>query len=113
MPVVEVGSPLAVGRDGQSELAPGVHGYAIDAGERGVYVPLAMADRPGTGDVGRFLDRLPKEKVFKFPNVINSKLKDMLFRRGFVLEYEYSKEFGEFVAVWTRPAATSGRGGKR
>ena len=63
-------------------LAAGVRGYKLwSRGE--LYVPLIIADRPGNGDVGRFLDALPKDRVVKVPTVTSARLAGMLARRGF------------------------------
>ena len=66
----------------EPRLAPGVRGYQVwSHGE--LYVPLIIADHPGCGDVGRFLDALPKDRVVKVPTVTSGRLAGMLARRGF------------------------------
>ncbi len=88
------------------QLASGVKGYAIEK-EDALYIPVIMADSPGSGDVGRFLDSLPRHKAIKFPTVISLTLAGMLKRRGYFLVSEEDPEFGP-VAVFTLPAlATS------
>lgn len=39
------------------QLAPGVRGYAVEANGK-VYIPLIEAEKPGSGDVAKFLDSL-------------------------------------------------------
>lgn len=66
----------------EPRLAPGVRGYVVwSHGE--LYVPLVIADAPGSGDVGRYLDSLPRDRVVKFPTVLSAALAGMLERRGF------------------------------
>jgi hypothetical protein len=92
-----IGDELILGEE--PELAPGVRGYSVDVdGE--LYIPLVIAEKPGNGDVGRFLNSLPVDKIVKFPNVLNRRLAGMLHRRGFVTHVEDS-ELG-LVKVWVR-----------
>jgi len=66
----------------EPRLAPGVRGYTVwSHGE--LYVPLVIAEREGSGDVGRYLDTLPLDRVVKFPSVLSERLAGMLLRRGF------------------------------
>jgi len=66
----------------EPRLAPGVRGYTVwSHGE--LYVPLVIADHEGRGDVARYLDTLPTDRVVKFPTVVSVRLIDMLLRRGF------------------------------
>lgn len=74
-------------------LAPGVRGYTVEQNGE-LYVPLIIADRPGSGDVGRYLDSLPRDRTVKFPNVLSERLEQMLLRRGFHHGVEYSEEWG-------------------
>ena len=64
-------------------IGPGVRGLAIDRGNKGTWIGLVIADKPGNGDVSRWLDSLEQDKMFVFPNVINPKLRSMLERREF------------------------------
>ena len=81
------------------ELAPGVMGYATCGPGGEVYVPFIEATKPGTGDVGRFLDSLaPGTKV---PNVISGQLVGMLERRGWMLTFEET-DLGP-CDVWVKP----------
>lgn len=48
-----------------------------------LWVPLVIAEKPGNGDVGRYLDSLPGDRRVVFPNVISDVLIGMLKRRGF------------------------------
>jgi hypothetical protein len=91
-PLSRENSPLI---PGQEELiAPGVRGYAI-LGETGkINIPLVIAEREGSGDVGRFIDSLSSRCVF--PCVISLRLALMLFRRGFAPRFD-----GE-VDIWER-----------
>src|ERR1035437_6782210 len=66
---------------GEQQLAPGVHGWLFDTAN-GIYIPFISADKPGTGDVARFLDSLPRDRAVKFPTVLSAPLRGMLLRRG-------------------------------
>ena len=70
---------------GETELAPGVWGYTVE-NEQGLWVPIINAENPGSGDVSRYLDGLPKDRPVHFPCVISERLAGMLLRRGFVGE---------------------------
>lgn len=87
------------------ELSPGVVGYTVDNGEQGLYVPLIESTDPGQGNVGRYLDTLPRDRRVVVPNVINVKLAGMLERRGFVVEDEWAEDFGEWVPCHVRVPA--------
>ncbi len=84
------------------QLAPGVRGYAVEK-EDGLYIPVIIAEKQGNGDVGRFLDSLPRHKPIKIPSVVSSRLRGMLARRGFIRGFEEDAEFGT-VEIWTLPA---------
>jgi len=90
-PLTKKGSPLVIGDEGK--LAAGVKGYAIKSGSR-IMIPLIIAEKEGSGDVGRFLDALSPRCVI--PNVTSPRLKGMLKRRGFKPRYD-----GE-VDIWER-----------
>lgn len=82
------------------ELAPGVRGYTVEEGED-IYIPLIISKDKGKGNVGRYLDSLPRDKNIKVPNVMNPLLARMLFRRGYVVIIEEVEELGgESVSVW-------------
>jgi hypothetical protein len=85
-------------------VAPGVKADVHDEGLRGIYVPIIVAMNPGAGDVGRYLDGLPKDRRIVFPTVISNRLIGMLERRGYHLEPEWSEEFGEWVECFVRNA---------
>lgn len=87
-------------------LAPGVRGYTVDMGEQGLYIPLIDAEAPGSGDVGRYLDSLPKDRRVVVPNVISARLAGMLDRRGFVVVQEWAEQFGEYVECYVRESAS-------
>lgn len=76
------------------ELAPGVVGYAVEH-QGAVYIPVIMARKEGSGDVGRFLDSLSAR--CRIANVTSPKLAGMLGRRGWRVEIE------EGCDVWRRP----------
>lgn len=88
---------------GEQQLAPGVHGWMFDT-PNGIYIPVITADNPGSGDVARFLDDLPKDRAVKFPTVLSPKLRAMLLRRGFKDGQEFSPEFGEMCEIMVREA---------
>ena len=96
IPTRAAGTPI----DRLDELAPGVLGYAMDCGERGLYVPVVRSTDEARGNVGRFLDALKERPLVKVPNVLSAVLRGMLERRGFVLEREFAEDFGESVEVW-------------
>lgn len=79
-------------------LAPGVRGWAIEQGAR-IAIPMMIAERPGSGDVGRFLDSLSARCVI--PCVISIRLEGMLWRRGFRPTVERD-EAGDLIDVWRR-----------
>lgn len=90
-------------------IAPGVRGYMIDEGEA-LWVPLVVSEHPGTGDVSRFLDALPRDRTVKFPTIISPRLEGMLARRGFLRSVEDVEIAGwgiESIEVWTRIAASA------
>ena len=82
-------------------LAPGVVGYTVDVGPD-LYVPLIEASKPGSGDVGRYLDSLPRDRRVVVPNVISARLEGMLARRGFSATVEWAADFEEYVEIWER-----------
>jgi hypothetical protein len=90
-PLSKEGSPLIPGQEGL--LAPGVRGYAILADGK-ICIPLIIAEREGSGDVGRFLDSLSPRCVV--PNVTSPRLAGMLMRRGFAPRHN------DLVDVWER-----------
>lgn len=94
-PTVEEGSPLIPGQE--SELAPGVVGYAIEQDGR-ILIPLIIAHEEGSGAVGKFLDSLSERCVITC--VTSSRLRGMLTRRDWMVVSE-SCEFGE-VDIWKR-----------
>jgi hypothetical protein len=88
---------------GEELLAAGVYGWRFDTPE-GIYFPVISAARPGTGDVGRFLDALPKDRRVVFSTVMSVILRGMLLRRGFTDAAEFCPEFGEHVEIMAREA---------
>jgi hypothetical protein len=91
---------------GEGLIAPGVYGWLFDM-PNGIYIPVISATNPGSGDVGRFLDSLPKDRAIKFPTVMSPVLRGMLLRRGFLDVLEFAEELGGDVEVMMR-AATGG-----
>lgn len=63
-----------------TQLASGVRGFTFKQGEL-IFIPLILAEREGSGDVGRFLDRLSARCVII--DVTSKRLEGMLLRRGF------------------------------
>ncbi len=93
---VAEGSPMS-----EYELGPGVFGYAMEH-DGAIYIPVMRATDPGSGQVGAFLDRLPPE--VRIPNVLSSRLRGMLTRRGWRSIAEID-ESGESVSVFVHPEA--------
>jgi hypothetical protein len=81
-------------------LAPGVRGYTVES-DGAVYIPVIIADAPGQGDVGRYLNSLPLDRIIRVPTVTSNVLEGMLKRRGFVFTEEPGP-FGEQVGIWER-----------
>jgi hypothetical protein len=75
------------------QLAPGVRGYTFRKGKL-IIIPLILAEKEGSGDVGRFLDRLSANCVIM--SVTSERLAGMLERRG------YQKFFLEETDFWAR-----------
>lgn len=84
-------------------LAPGVHGYAMEDAEGRLYIPVIEAVTEGNGDVGRFLDALPKDRTVRFPTVMSARLAGMLERRGFTLISEDDHELGRIDIYERQP----------
>lgn len=86
---------------GEEELALGVWGHRFDTPD-GIYIPVINAIRPGSGEVGRFLDSLPRDRRVVFPTVLSERLRGMLERRGFVASVEWSEEWSVDVEIMVR-----------
>lgn len=86
---------------GRERLADGVFGYCLET-DRGLYVPWIMAEREGSGDVGRYLDSLPTDRRVVFPTILSARLAAMLGRRGFVATVEWAEEYEEWVEIMER-----------
>lgn len=84
------------------ELAPGVEGYTVRHPNGDLSVPIIEATRPGNGDVGRYLDSLPIDRLVIVPNVINARLEGMLVRRGFSFAYQFAEEFEDWCPLLVR-----------
>lgn len=99
IPLIKEGEPIIPGRE--PYLAPGVRGYAVKS-KGAIYIPVIVADKPGNGDVRRFLDSLPTDQTIRFPCVISPVLAAALERRGFVATKEEDKRTGQWVPVYER-----------
>ena len=98
--VRELEAEVSVVREALDLLAPGVEGYMMDMGDLGVYIPVIFSTERGKGNVGRFLDELKQRPLVKIPNVISPHLAQMLGRRGFVVDQEWSEEDKRHIPVW-------------
>ena len=78
-------------------LAPGVIGRAFSLDGR-IFIPLIVAQKEGSGDVGRFLDSLTVRCAIVC--VTSERLRGMLKRRGWKETFEPSDD-GE-VDIWVR-----------
>ena len=95
-------------------IAPGVRGDVHDT-PAGLYIPIIFAEREGGGDVGRYLDALPRDRRVVFPCVISVRLAGMLVRRGFAPAFDHSEDFGE-IDVYERRSVSgikTGSGARR
>lgn len=95
--VMNPGDILIPGKE--PSLAEGVRGYDMEH-EGMLYIPLVIAETPGSGAVGRYLDALPRSRTIRFPNVMNRRLMGMLYRRGFTPIIEETKDGP--VDTWER-----------
>ena len=76
-----------------TQLAPGVRGYTFKKNGL-IFIPLIVAEKEGSGDVGRFLDRLSRRCIIM--DVTSTRLEGMLRRRGWK---EFKVNRNDF---WTR-----------
>ena len=79
---------------GERPLGPGVKGFAFEQ-DGLIHIPLIVAEHEGSGDVGRFLDRLSSR--CRVITVTSTKLAGMLARRGW--RKAPHLEFGD---IWER-----------
>lgn len=91
-PLSQEGAVLIPGQE--EEIGPGVMGYAL-AVKGKIYIPLIIAEKEGSGDVGRFLDSLSSRCVI--PSVFSPRLAGMLLRRGFAPRREDGCDIWERV----------------
>jgi hypothetical protein len=77
-----------------TRLAPGVYGFTF-CQDGFIFIPLIVAEHEGSGDVGRFLDRLSARCVIM--DVTSPRLQGMLVRRG------WEKIQSETNDYWARP----------
>ncbi len=85
-------------------VAPGVRAVVFDT-PKGIYIPIISAERPGCGDVARYLDALPADRRVVFPTVVSARLRAMLERRGFRPSTEWAEEFQQHVDIYERTEA--------
>lgn len=67
----------------EGKIAPGVF-VASNQDDGWLNITFVVAESEGSGDVGRWLDTLPRDRPVKVVNVISERLAGMLRRRGFV-----------------------------
>lgn len=84
------------------EIGTASGGYAVEADDGAIYIPVVYMTRQGQGDGGRFLDALPTDRTIKFPAVISPILAGMLDRRGYRIEREWAEQFAEWIDVYVR-----------
>jgi hypothetical protein len=77
-----------------TQLAPGVKGHTFVKGAV-IFIPLIVAEREGSGDVGRFLDRLSARCIIM--SVSSERLRGMLARRG------WKMGLIQQIDYWMRP----------
>jgi len=65
-------------------LAPGVYGFTRDDPDGALVIPMIIGESPGSGDVARYLNTLPKNRRVIVEACISTRLAAMLERRGFV-----------------------------
>lgn len=99
------GEPIELGQE--PELAPGVRGVLFDKPE-GIYIPSIVAEKPGSGKVGVYLDSLPTDRRVVVIAPFTPQLTNMLRDRGFVQGLEYSQEHHCNVAIMVRGASHPG-----
>jgi len=105
----------AIGRlraDLEIELAPGVFGFLrefIGPNTHTIEIASLRAAHEGNGDVGRYLDSLPKDQTVVVPLVTSERLAGMLDRRGYrkgaVMVELYGIEGPTWVEAWIRKAS--------
>lgn len=84
-------------------LAEGVYGYTNEPEDGSLWIPLIQAAQAGSGDVGRYLDSLPRDRKVVVPTVLSSRLAGMLERRGFEPRMEVLD--GEMAEAYVRDQA--------
>jgi len=91
-------------------IAPNILGYAFEVdGE--TWIPLIIANPPGAGHVGRFLDSLlaKPDRTFVFIEVSSTRLAEMLERRGWhfghrIVDGDYGEEVISVMEIRTAQA---------
>lgn len=89
----------------EPELGPGVRGVLFDQEDR-IVIAVLYATEPGSGDVGRYLDALPKDRLIIFSCVISPRLRGMLERRGYVPGVEHHPRVGDYPVMRREPEWT-------
>lgn len=59
-----------------------MYGKLYRVGEA-IIVPNVVSSDPGKGNVGRWLDTLPRDKPVIFLTVVSARMRGMLVRRGY------------------------------
>lgn len=84
-----------------TRLSKGIIGHMLVEGNTAIIITFTSTSE-GRGNAGRFLDELKdKYDIVMFPNLINSKLEDMLKRRGFKKKYKYVSVLEGHTDVYT------------
>lgn len=66
-------------------VAPGVLAFVNDLRDLNITViPAVIAMHEGNGDVGRWIDGLPRHRAIAFIEVGSDRLRGMLTRRGYI-----------------------------
>ena len=70
--------------------------------DNALYIPLLVADHPGSGALTGYLDHLEEmtKLPLKIPNVLNARLAAYLIRRGWKLVWEFPEQLNETVGVY-------------
>jgi hypothetical protein len=94
-------------RTQERAIAPGVFG-CVDSDGDTVVVMWLRAETEGSGDVGRWLDGLPTDRLVKVVAVTSDRLAGMLERRGFVQRMVLMPAADDWVPAHIRKAVRDG-----
>lgn len=85
----------------ESKLSKGVFGhYSVEPG-RGIYIYTIRSTQQGKGYMTTYLEQLMNDHMaIRFPNVVNSKLADMLKAKGFSKKREHVPKLKGHLDVW-------------